>query len=127
MSGDLLQRVTLPPNARIFQAGEVGDAMYLVESGRVRIYAEENRTTRTIKEMGLGEFFGEMALVDYKPRSASAETLEVTTLLVITKENFHTMVLNNPNVALLLIQVLSERLRALTAEVERLQGQRNAP
>jgi len=127
MSGDLLQRVTLPPNARIFQAGEVGDAMYLVESGRVRIYAEENETTRTIKEMGLGEFFGEMALVDYKPRSASAETLEVTTLLVITKENFHTMVLNNPNVALLLIQVLSERLRALTAEVERLQGQRNAP
>ena len=101
--------------------------MYLVESGRVRIYAEENGTTRTIKEMGPGEFFGEMALVDYKPRSASAETLEVTTLLVITKENFHTMVLNNPNVALLLIQVLSERLRALTAEVERLQGQRNAP
>lgn len=122
MARGTLKRLTLPPKRTIFQEGDPGDAMYLVESGRVRIFEDKRGQTTTLKEFGLGEFFGEMALVDEKPRSASAETLEATTLLVITKANFDSIVLQNPSMALILIQALSERIRTLTAEVERLRS-----
>ncbi len=120
MARGALKTLTLPPQAKIFSEGETGDAMYLVESGRVRVFEGKPGHTTTLKEFGLGEFFGEMALVDDKPRSASAETLEETTLLVITKESFDSMVLQNPSMALILIQALSERIRVLSAEVEKL-------
>jgi CRP/FNR family transcriptional regulator len=122
MARGSLKRLTLPPGTGIFAEGDAGDAMYLVESGRVRIFEGAAGDTTTLKEFGLGEFFGEMALVDEMPRSASAETLEETVLLVITKENFDSMVLQNPSMALLLIQALSERIRTLTAEIERLRS-----
>jgi CRP-like cAMP-binding protein len=126
MGRELLKRVTLQPHTGVFRKGESGDAMYLVESGRVRIFEEEGGPRQTIKELGLGEFFGEMALVDDKPRSASAETLEETTLLVITRENFDSVVLQNPSMALVLIQSLSDRVRSLTEELERLRAQPSA-
>ena len=122
MARGLLKRLTLPPKSKIFAEGEAGDAMYLVESGRVRVFEGKPGHAKTLKEFGLGEFFGEMALVDDKPRSASAETTEETALLVITRENFDTMVLQNPSMALILIQALSERIRVLTAEVEKLRA-----
>ena len=117
-----LKSLTLPPKQKIFAEGEAGDAMYLVESGRVRIFEGKSGRTKTLKEFGLGEFFGEMALVDDKPRSASAETIEETTLLVITRANFDAVVLQNPSMALILIQALSERIRVLTAELEKLRA-----
>jgi len=119
--GSVIQ-LRLPPKKRIFAEGEAGDAMYLVESGRVRIFEGKSGHTKTLKEFGLGEFFGEMALVDDKPRSASAETMEETTLLVITRENFDTVVLQNPSMALILIQALSERIRMLTTEIDKLRA-----
>lgn len=122
MGPGALKRLTLPPTSKIFEEGEAGDAMYLVESGRVRVFEGEPGHTKTLKEFGLGEFFGEMALVDDKPRSASAETLEETTLLVITRENLDTMVLQNPSMALILIQALSDRIRTLTVEIEKLRA-----
>lgn len=122
MTRGSLKRVTLPPKAKIFAEGDAGDAMYLVESGRVRVFEGKPGRSKTLKEFGLGEFFGEMALVDDKPRSAAAETLEETTLLVITRENFDTMVLQNPSMALIIIQALSERIRTLTAEIDKLRA-----
>ncbi len=117
-----VKTITLPPKSRIFVEGDAGDAMYLVASGRVRVYEGEPGRGKTLGEFGLGEFFGEMALVDDKPRSASAETLEETQLLVINRENFDGMVLQNPNMALILIQALSARIRALTAELDKLRS-----
>jgi len=115
-------RQTLRPGTRIFRSGDPGDAMYLIETGRVRISDDRGETPQLLKELGLGEFFGEMALVDEKPRSASAEAVEETTLLVITRENFDAVVLQNPSMALLLIQALSERIRSLTAEIDTLRS-----
>jgi len=91
---------------------ESGESLYFIAEGRVRVvlYGEDGKeiTLSTLRE---GEFFGEMALIDGEPRSASVVAIEDTTLLVISRQNFLGLIKKYPRVALVFLSEMSRRLR----------------
>ncbi|MDH5491862.1 MAG: Crp/Fnr family transcriptional regulator [Myxococcales bacterium] len=101
---------TCPPHEILFRDGEMGERMYVIRSGRVRIYKEAGGSEKTLAYLGPGEFFGEMAILNNKPRTASAETVEETKLLVIDGKTFGSMVVSNSEIAVRLIRKLARRL-----------------
>ena len=123
---ELLQARDITQGQPIFRAGESGDALYLIENGRVRISVEDAEGDEvTLAELAQGDFFGEMAILDGKPRSADATTLEDTRLAVLSREDFIAFVQRNPNVALEMLAALTTRLRQ-TDEMLRQRVSRNA-
>ena len=70
----------------IFSEGDPGEYAYIIESGRVGISITRNGTKISLAEPEAGELFGEMAIIDAKPRSATTTALEDCTFLLITKE-----------------------------------------
>ena len=96
----------------LFRKGEGGDAMYLIEGGRVRIHIRDREGEDvTLAELGGGDFFGEMAILDGKPRSASATVTEDARLAVLSREHFHNYVRRKPALALEMLSAITERLR----------------
>jgi CRP/FNR family cyclic AMP-dependent transcriptional regulator len=95
------------PNEEIFAEGESGDALYLVLDGRVRVHRQD----RVIAELGERECFGEMAILDASPRSATVTALADTNLLKISREDFQEIMVEKPEIATGIIKVLSRRLR----------------
>ena len=109
----LLESLDCKASTILFRAGDEGDAMYVIERGKVRICV---RTTQghelTLTELGRGDFFGEMALLgDGQRRSADAVVAEDARLAVLSREHFLSFVRSNPNVALELLTALANRLR----------------
>ena len=97
---------------RLFRAGSTGDAMYFIEDGRVRIHLrDEDGDDVTLAELARGDFFGEMAILDGKPRSADATAAEGARLAVLTRDDFLRFVRANPDVALGMLSAVAERLR----------------
>ncbi|MBE3575834.1 MAG: Crp/Fnr family transcriptional regulator [Firmicutes bacterium] len=106
---------------QVFLAGDPGDAFYMVISGSVRIYIlSEDGREKTLTLLGPGEFFGEMALVDDAPRSASAQALEFARLMVLSRGAFTHMITTHPDMAIKVIRVLSQRLREANSQMEQL-------
>lgn len=96
----------------LFRAGDVGDAMYLIESGRVRISVPDDQQQQIVlAELARGDFFGEMAIIDGKNRSADAFILEDARLAVLSRENFLSFIDGNPVVALEMLSATFSRLR----------------
>jgi CRP/FNR family transcriptional regulator, cyclic AMP receptor protein len=109
----------------LFHLGDKGDAMYLIESGRVRIHVEDSTGHDvTLTEMGGGDFFGEMALLDGNPRSADASVTEDARLAILSRDDFLSFVRRNPNVLLEMLSAITHRLR-LTDELLRQRVSRN--
>jgi CRP/FNR family cyclic AMP-dependent transcriptional regulator len=102
----------------IFQQGDPGQALYMVESGQVRIYVqdEEGQETSVIL-CGPGDLFGELALIDGLPRSASAVAMEDTVVLALSHDRFREQMRRYPQVALNLMKALSVRVRYNTQQV----------
>ena len=110
---DLLRTREISAGAVLFCTGDDGDAMYLIESGRVRItITDEDQKEITLAELAQGDFFGEMAIIDGKPRSADAKIIEDTRLEVLSRADFLKFTRNNPTVAL---EMLSATLLACDA------------
>ncbi len=91
----------------IFSEGEPGDALYLVIDGKVRVHRDE----KLLAELGERECFGEMALLDSAPCSATVTALNAVNLLKIGRSEFHEILTDKPDIALGIISVLSRRLR----------------
>jgi len=109
---NLLTEQEVGSNTRLFNQGDVGNAMYLIESGRVRIsIRDDERQELTLAELAQGDFFGEMSLIDGRQRSADAQVIEDSRLAILSRESFLAFVRNNPDVALEMLSALSERLR----------------
>jgi CRP/FNR family transcriptional regulator, cyclic AMP receptor protein len=109
---DLLENLDCKAGAVLFRAGDEGDAMYLIEEGKVRICVRaKDGHEVTLTELHRGDFFGEMALLDGKPRSADARVAENARLAVLSREHFLSFVRSNPNVALEMLTALANRLR----------------
>ncbi|HVG31248.1 MAG TPA: cyclic nucleotide-binding domain-containing protein [Pyrinomonadaceae bacterium] len=122
----LLKPRSLPRGALLFRQGDAGDAMYLVEAGRVRIFVtDEDGDEVTLAELARGDFFGEMALVEGKARTASARAVDDVRLLSLAREDFLAFVRKNSDVALAMVRAISERLRR-TDELLRRRVSRNA-
>ncbi len=123
---NLLSEKVVPQNTRLFNQGDKGDAMYLIESGRVRIsIRDEDKQELTLAELAQGDFFGEMAIIDGRQRSADARVLEDARLAVLSREAFLSFVRTNPDVALEMLSALTDRLRR-TDELLRSRVSRNA-
>jgi CRP/FNR family transcriptional regulator, cyclic AMP receptor protein len=114
--GFLAQRVALHhyrAGEIIFNYGEVGSIMYIVVSGAVNIYLPGEASRRiSLKDISRGEYFGELALFDNQPRSASALATTDIEVLEITQATLLYYIEHHPHVAIALLQTLSNRLRA---------------
>lgn len=122
---NLLSEKTVPQNTRLFRQGESGDAMYLIESGRVRISIRDDEDQElTLAELAQGDFFGEMSLIDGRQRSADAKVIEDSRLAVLSREAFLSFVRKKPDVALEMLSALTDRLRR-TDELLRSRVSRN--
>jgi len=96
----------------LFRTGDNGDAMYLIESGQVRIaVTDEDQKEIVLAELARGDFFGEMAIIDGKKRSADAVVAVDARLAVLSRENFLRFIHNNPTVALEMLSATFSRLR----------------
>jgi CRP/FNR family transcriptional regulator, cyclic AMP receptor protein len=122
----LLSDKRVPQNTRLFRQGEKGDAMYLIESGRVRISIRDDDEQEVIlAELAQGDFFGEMSLIDGRQRSADAKVIEDAQLAILSRNAFLSFVRSNPDVALEMLSALTDRLRR-TDELLRSRVSRNA-
>jgi CRP/FNR family cyclic AMP-dependent transcriptional regulator len=108
----LLESLDRKAGTFLFRAGDEGDAMYVIERGKVRICVRTPQGHElTLTELGRGDFFGEMALLDGQRRSADAVIAEDARLAVLSREHFLSFVRSSPNVALELLAALANRLR----------------
>jgi signal transduction histidine kinase len=111
----LFQEIPYEENAVIFREGDQGDSFYIVKKGRVEItksVLEHTDTQVELKVFGPHEYFGEMALIDKNPRSATARAVTPCVLFRINKEDFADLCLNYPSVLSNLIRSMSLRIRA---------------
>jgi CRP/FNR family cyclic AMP-dependent transcriptional regulator len=105
----------------LMEKGDSADVVYVILQGMVRIYAQgEDDKEITLNELSAGQYFGELALIDAAPRSASAVVLEDARLLVLPRAEFMTFLSACPDAALRVIHDLVGQVRSLTRDVERL-------
>jgi CRP/FNR family transcriptional regulator, cyclic AMP receptor protein len=98
--------------------GDPGDVMYVIQSGSVRITKAIAGEDRVIAVLGAGEFLGELAILNGKPRSATAMVLETTRCLLIEARTLEKMVAGNSEIAMRLIKKLAKRLDSADALIE---------
>ncbi|MGR3176994.1 MAG: cyclic nucleotide-binding domain-containing protein [Candidatus Anammoxibacter sp.] len=105
-------------NEIIFKEGDVGDSMFMIEAGKVKIKKRSDKNGDiTIAVLEAGEIFGEMALFDKMPRSASAVTLGKTRVLRISEDMFESVIKCNQNLAIRVIVNMSKRIRLLNEKI----------
>jgi CRP/FNR family cyclic AMP-dependent transcriptional regulator len=111
---------TFPKNAVIINEGDRGDSLYVLLSGKVKVYVSDDDGREMILDMyGPGDYVGEMAL-DGRPRSASVMTLEPTSCSVVTRDELRRAIGANPDIAMSLIATLIDRARIATDNVKNL-------
>jgi CRP/FNR family cyclic AMP-dependent transcriptional regulator len=102
----------------VFSQGDAGSSMYLVQAGAVQIYLPstgKDSPAVVLKDVRTGEYFGELALFDNKPRSASVRATVDTVLLELTREDLSEHIGRSTKAAMTIFSVLSERLRETNA------------
>jgi CRP-like cAMP-binding protein len=108
-----MKPVAVPAGTTVCRQGEAGDSLYLIEEGTVEVVVQDSLGDQSVLEqMGPGQHFGEMALLDEGPRSATVSAVSDVKLLRLTRSGFQELVLHQPSVAVLLLRELSRRLRA---------------
>lgn len=111
LSDELLRR-TFRAGETIFNQGDPGNAMYIIESGEVRIHLSGNMPQPlSLRSLRAGEFFGELSMFDRQPRSASAVALTDCVLLELRHEAFANYLNKRPRVAMTIFRTMSLRLR----------------
>src|SRR5438128_8650875 len=121
-----LHPIELKGGSSLFRVGDSGDAMYFIESGRVRITVTDADGREVIlASLGHGDFFGDMAMLDGHGRSADATVTEDSRLAVLTRENFLTFVSSDARIVLEMLSAITRRLRR-TDDLLRHRVSRNA-
>jgi CRP-like cAMP-binding protein/ribonuclease BN (tRNA processing enzyme) len=104
----------------LFRQGENSKVMYIIQEGRVRIYRTVEGRDKTLSVIGPGDFFGEMAMFNNRPRSASALALTDLRLLAFNKAAFEKLIAKNFGIALHVIRTLSARMQETDGIIETL-------
>ncbi len=102
----------------LFEEGDLGDKLYVLQAGKVKITKTVQDKTKTLAILGPGDFFGEMAILNQKPRTATAEVVEDAQLLVLDGKTLQQMVVSNAEIAVRLIKKLARRLDAANTLIE---------
>jgi CRP/FNR family cyclic AMP-dependent transcriptional regulator len=111
---------TFPKNAIVVVEGEPAETLYIVLSGRLRVYvADEEGREAELNQMGPGEYFGELMLGS-TVRTASVRTMETSRLCLIGRHDFETFIRSSPETTFHLIQTLIHRIKVLTGNVQSL-------
>jgi WD40 repeat protein/CRP-like cAMP-binding protein len=118
-----LDMLSLPDKTVLFKEGDAGEEMYFISHGKVAIYGVDSQGQEVVfDELEPGEFFGEMSLLDQKPRSAYARTVSQSELLKLHRDDFLAVLTQHPSVALQLATEFSERLRGNVQLMEQVPG-----
>lgn len=108
----------LPLGAIVVNEGDDGHSLFVVQSGSLKVYLmDENGREMTLSLLGPGDYFGELALLDEAPRSASVMALQRSELLQISRPSFLALLDDNPAWVRILLRNLVARIRALTENV----------
>jgi uncharacterized membrane protein len=122
--GGLLKTRQYQAQAPVFWIGENGTEFYIVQEGAVTVSApDEHGKEVQLARLGPGHFFGEISLLDGGPRTATIRAAGDTTLLCLTREQFHSFLRNHPSAAIHMLTILGQRQRDTN---EKLRGVRNA-
>ncbi|BAZ42542.1 cyclic nucleotide-binding protein [Calothrix sp. NIES-4101] len=112
----VMDELRFPANHTIFRQGEEGRSLFIVISGRIKVHIEDRQLAVFTK----GESFGEMAIFDAQPRSATAITLEPCECLELTQEQLYEAIEETPEISLNIIRALSRRVRNLNDAINEL-------
>lgn len=107
---DRIKELDVPADRVIARQGEIGTGFFVIASGMVRVV----RDGETIAELGPGDFFGELSVLDGKPRNAQVVSTEPTVCLALATWDFEAVVAEQPSVALAILRELAGRLRETT-------------
>lgn len=105
----IMDELGFPAGHTIFTHGQEGQSLYIIVSGRVKVHIGD----RILAELGTGSCFGEMAVFDSEPRSASVTTLEPCDCLTLTQQQLYEAIDETPGIAVNIIRLLSRRIREL--------------
>jgi CRP-like cAMP-binding protein len=98
------------PGEIIFSEYEPGDTFYLIQSGKVKLIQNTGENERTLDILQPSEMFGEMAILENLPRSATAIAVDEVTVIELNTQNFEILMLGNPQIALKLLRIFSKRI-----------------
>ncbi len=116
---EAMKTVRLADGEILFHRGEPGDAFYIIESGQIRVFTlDESGRELTLNTLEAGEAFGEMALLDGRPRSASVAAVGSTLLRCLRRADFLSRMHTSPILTDTVIRLLSERARHMTDYIE---------
>ncbi len=125
-SNSVFNRRTFAAGTRLFNEGDPGHTMFYVERGRIQIWRGTSEEKAILGHIEAGGIFGEMALVDQKPRMANATALVDSTVLVIPEHVFRQKLKTADPFIVGLVRMLVSSLRNLTGELEQLRNTTNA-
>ena len=112
--GPALGRVYADGEA-IVKQGDLGDCMYVIQQGAVEVVRDAGDREVALAELGVGDFFGEMALFEKAERMATVRAKGPATVLTVDQHTLQQQITGNPSLAFRMIQVMSSRMRAITA------------
>lgn len=105
--GILLTERWAEPGERIFEKGELGDCLYIIESGRLRVHDGD----RVLAQLSKPQFFGELSLLDAEPRSASVTAVERSRLFRLSQADFYSLISERPDITQAINRVLCQMVR----------------
>ena len=108
-----MTEVDVPAHRVIVRQGEIGTGFFIVVSGAVRVV----RDGETLAELGPGDFFGELSVLDREPRLAQVVSVQPTACLALASWDFEAVIADQPSVAMAILRELAGRLRGLTREL----------
>ncbi len=115
----IAREITVPSGEPVFSKRQDADAMFIVLTGRIKICTDSSgRKKKIFAYLAPGEFFGEMALLEDLPRTATALAVESSRLLVLAKKDFQRLLGRDQRLTLYLLRTLCTRLRHANAEIE---------
>ncbi len=109
-----------PAGYTIFKEGDLGEQMYIIHKGKVKITKKTDEGEKILVVLSAGDFFGEMAVIDKEPRSASAIAAEDTTCIVLNEELFDQQMQRNAKIVKKILKNMSARLRAADETIKNL-------
>jgi CRP-like cAMP-binding protein len=121
---ELAQKVhkrVLSKGELLFNKGDEGDSLFIINAGQAKVFTyDENGNEVILNQVGAGEIFGEMALLDFEPRSAGILTLTETSIMELKRKDFLEILEGYPALALSIIRNLIARLRHNTSYIEKI-------
>ena len=114
---EIAREVTVAPGEIVAKEHEIGESLYIIKEGSLRIMKEKDGTAYNLKNITSGECLGVSDIFNDKPRAAGAIANERTVLFEIRRNEFKKVLIGNPEIAYNMLEILSERLNEMDDEI----------